>query len=516
MFLWLCILLFLCGFVAKFRRTRDRRPLPPGPRGVPILGNILDFPTSDLARGFNALAARYGEMVYLEILGKPILVLNTYEVACEFMDRRSRAYADRPDSVMARLATLTDFSLPLIPYGDRWRRHRRVYHQTLQQKMIRSRYHDKLTHVTRLLLSNLLDSPREFSRHVDQRVLFNSCGLHAFAASVLSIGYGIQISEKDDRFVNMLHTSHDLIEAIVVPGKYLVEVVPVLQYLPSWIPGLSFRRDSQALREEVRSTMRVLYEEGKRGVEAGRGSDSMLATMLQGPAMPEGKPVAEEEEECAGVAVTTYIAGSDTTVASMRAFLLAMAMYPEVQKKAQDELDGVVGRSRLPDLNDRSGLPYVNALVKELSRWHVVAPIGLARAALEDDEYNGYHIPRGTTVITNLWAYSRDPAIYPDPETFNPDRFLKDGKLNSDARDPYSFIFGFGRRICPGRHLADASLFLTCAAILHVLSITPPLDEDGCPQELKAKMTTHLIISHPEEFDCVIKPRWANAADLVR
>lgn len=91
------------------------------------------------------------------------------------------------------------------------------------------------------------------------------------------------------------------------------------------------------------------------------------------------------------------------TVVSLRAFFLAMAMYPDVQRQAQAELDRIIGRTRLPDFDDRDSLPYINAVVKELTRWHVVAPMGVPHAALEDDEYNGHYIPKGSVVIVNAW-----------------------------------------------------------------------------------------------------------------
>lgn len=139
-----------------------------------------------------------------------------------------------------------------------------------------------------------------------------------------------------------------------------------------------------------------------------------------------------------------------------------MALFPEVQEKAQAELEVIVGRSRLPDFSDRPSLPYINALCKELVRWHIVAPTAVPHTLIRDDEFRGFWIPKGSLLIPNLWyaprasmcrclltqlrAYSRDPEIYPNPEDFNPDRFLKDGKLNSQVRDPYQFVFGFGRR----------------------------------------------------------------------
>jgi len=123
-----------------------------------------------------------------------------------------------------------------------------------------------------------------------------------------------------------------------------------------------------------------------------------------------------------------------------------MALHPEVMEKAQEELDRVVGKGRLPDFSDRDSLPYIDALVKELLRWNPPLPIAVPKRVMQDDVYRGYFIPAGATVIQNVWAIFRDPNIYPDPEAFNPDRFLKDGKINPLVFNPEDRVFGAGRR----------------------------------------------------------------------
>jgi cytochrome P450 len=123
-----------------------------------------------------------------------------------------------------------------------------------------------------------------------------------------------------------------------------------------------------------------------------------------------------------------------------------MALHPKVVKKAQEELDRVVDKGQLPTFSDRGDLPYIDAVVKEVLRWNPPFPISLPNRVIQDDVYRGYFIPAGATVIQNLWAVCRDPTIYPDPETFNPDRFLKDGKINPLVFNPEDRIFGTGRR----------------------------------------------------------------------
>ena len=115
-------------------------------------------------------------------------------------------------------------------------------------------------------------------------------------------------------------------------------------------------------------------------------------------------------------------------------------------KRAQEELDRVVGKRRLPDFSDRENLPYIDAVVKELFRWNPTLPVGIPYRVTQDDVYRGYFIPAGATVMQNAWAIFRDPKIYPDPETFNPDRFLKDGKIDPSVFNPEDRIFGAGRR----------------------------------------------------------------------
>ena len=125
---------------------------------------------------------------------------------------------------------------------------------------------------------------------------------------------------------------------------------------------------------------------------------------------------------------------------------MAMACYPEIQAKARAELDTVVGSTRLPTFEDRNSLPYITAVAKESMRWQSVAPLGIPHRSLEDDEFNGYFIPKGSAVFANLWAFSRNEREYPNSETFNPERFLKDGRINPDVQDPSTFVFGYGRR----------------------------------------------------------------------
>jgi cytochrome P450 len=161
-----------------------------------------------------------------------------------------------------------------------------------------------------------------------------------------------------------------------------------------------------------------------------------------------------------------------------------MVALPEIQKRAQDELDAVVGRSRPPTFADAPNLPYIQALVKESLRWRPALPFGIPHTTTEDDWYEGMFIPKGTLCLVNLWQCHRDPTSYgPDAASFNPERFLdEDGKLIPgpwETREDGHSAYGFGRRICVGKHAANDSLFISIATMLWAIRFEHSRDDDG-------------------------------------
>ncbi|KAG6816714.1 hypothetical protein H0H87_003574 [Tephrocybe sp. NHM501043] len=154
-----------------------------------------------------------------------------------------------------------------------------------------------------------------------------------------------------------------------------------------------------------------------------------------------------------------------------------MVIYPECQRKAQEELDTAVGPDRLPEFSDRENLPYLECVLQEVVRWNPAAPAGVPRKAQEDDVFNGMLIPEGATVIANFRAMTLDDSIYKDASTFDPSRFLPPPLGRGE---PHSTgLFGFGRRKCPGRYLAEDSLWITIATMLATISFKRAITQDG-------------------------------------
>ncbi|KAI0832849.1 CyP450 monooxygenase [Trametes gibbosa] len=471
--------------------SQIRYRLPPGPKPLPFIGNMFDMPTKTLGASFRELSAKYGEVVYMNVLGQPIIILGSHKAAHELLEVRSSISSDRVETVMGNLTgSMWDFAL--LHYGPKWRMQRRAFHQLFYPNAIPNYRPKQLGEVQRLL-RKLIAGPDDFVRHIH---LY-------FGASIMGIVYGLEIADNDDKYLIIARKALYVFENFMVPGRFMVESLPVLRYIPSWFPGGGFKRQAAIWRKDVVALRDVPFNAVTENIAQGNARPCIVTSLLEKTSQLKGHDAIEFEELAKDISAVAYLAGADTTFSSVVAFFMAMANFPDIQREAQAELDEVVGPNRLPDFADRSALHYINAVVKECLRWHVVVTLGIAHRTVAEQAYNGYYIPKGTVVVANAWAFSRDPEEYPDPEEFRPQRFLED----PPARDPMTYVFGHGRRICPGRYFADASLFIIVASVLHTLNIGRPLDEAGRPVVVQPKMTMDMLISYPEPFKCRIEPR---------
>ncbi|KAK0450594.1 cytochrome P450 [Desarmillaria tabescens] len=337
---------------------------------------------------------------------------------------------------------------------------------------------------TRRSLKRTFTRPEGLSKHIRK----------TSGAIILQISHGYVTQEENDPFVELAERTVNQFSLAVASGSFLANIIPILTHIPDWFPGAGFKRTAR----EWASTLNELA--------AGTARHSLTSSHL------EKDVTAEEEYDIKWLAASLYAGGADTTVAAIYVFFKAMLLYPEIQAKAQAEIDAVIGDDRLPRFDDRERLPYVNALALEVSRWHTVAPAGLPHCVTEDDVQFGYFIPKGSMVYANIWKMLHDPAVYDQPFEFKPERFIRTESKEPEF-DPHKVAFGFGRRICPGRVLADASIFISCAMVLSVFTISK-YSENGVVFELDTEHTAGAV-SHPTPFKCAIKVRSEKALGLI-
>uniref|UniRef100_A0A0W0FEP3 Cytochrome P450 n=1 Tax=Moniliophthora roreri TaxID=221103 RepID=A0A0W0FEP3_MONRR len=491
----------LAVFVIWYRRSIRRfSRYPPGPKPWPLIGNLLDVPSTKPWKTFSEWGRLYGDLVHFEILGKHNIVINSRGLAHELFEKRSRIYSDRPYLVTGDLMGWTTVSVAFAPYGETWRQHRRIIQEGLRDSAV-SEYLPVQMEKTREFLVNLLNDPNNFRAHI--RTLA--------AAIIIGVTYGHDIASTNDYFVQLAEKAIGTLDSWGRPSV-IVNIFPFMRHLPAWLPGCGFQHIMRQSRTWVDDMIEKPYALAIDRINSGSNTKPSLLAKYLDRSRSTGKDVPEQVLVIKRVCGNGYAAGAGTTVVAFASFFLAMAIYPQVQKRAQGEIDRVIGKDRLPTYDDRPKLPYIEAVLRETLRWHPVAPLGLFHAALSDDTVNGYYVPKGAPIAANIWAMTRDESVYSDPESFVPERYLtEDGTCNDDEM---TFIFGFGRRICPGRHLASESLWAGMASVLAAFDITKAKDEAGNEIEIDAAYSDG-VISHPGEFRCSITPRSDKARALI-
>ncbi|TFK25351.1 cytochrome P450 [Coprinopsis marcescibilis] len=496
------------GFLWIVRRRsgkKSRLPLPPGPPGLPLIGNLKDMPTSLEWERYHEWCKEYNtDILHLRVANTTLIVLDTAEAANDLLEKRSSLYSGRARLPMVNELMGWTFNFGFMNYGDYWRKHRRIFHQSFHPAAARQ-FHPHISKATRKMLNRFLEDPGDMMEILR----------HLAAETVLKIAYGIEIQDKDDPYVRVAEAAVHTLQTAAIPGTYLVDTVPLLKYIPAWVPGAGFQTKAKEWRVLARKMVEDPYRTVKAAILNGTAVTFFVSLSLQ--KMEDGTTdEAYQEDIIKSTAGTMYTAGTDTTVAAISSCLLALTKHPEILKKAQKELDSVIQAGSLPDFDDEPSLPYITAIAREALRWRDVVPIAIPHMLTVDDEYRGYHLPAGSVVIPNAWAMLHDEKVYPEPFRFNPDRFMKDGKLDlKTQRDPNHACFGFGRRICPGRFMAFSAVWLAIASILYVFDIEKKKDECGNDIEpLEEYISTLVVRVLP--FQYALRPRSGEIEELIK
>ncbi|EKM51684.1 uncharacterized protein PHACADRAFT_150298 [Phanerochaete carnosa HHB-10118-sp] len=496
---------FVAGLVLLFVSSRQRQrsyPLPPGPRRLPLVGSILDVPKENAHLVLQRWSRAYGsDVLYFEILGTHYVVLNSCKATVDLFERRSNVYSDKIMEAQTDLSrTGWGRNWGMMKYGNYWREHRKMFHQHFRERAVPA-YRPRSTRAVRQMLRSLCETPERFKEHIS----------FLTACNVLGTMYGIDVKPEGDPILGLIEDALRIFSAVANPGVYLGALV---RFLPAWFPSAKFKRDAAAWSPMVEEMYLRPYREVKAAFEAGTAPPCVTTEILAELCKDRTAPIDPILEEVVINTVGTgYGAAVDTTSAALESFILAMMLFPEAQRLAQEELDHVLGNDRLPEFDDRDSLPYVTAIMKEVLRWRPPGPLGVPHKSTRADEYAGYYIPAGSVIIGNIWAILHDEERYPDAESFKPARFLdSNGQLCEDVPDAME-VFGFGRRLCPGRYFVLDTIWLSIASVLTSFNIERPVDESGNVIEPTAEYTSGLI-SHPLPFKVAFKRRGCALLDM--
>ncbi|KAI0264152.1 cytochrome P450 [Gloeopeniophorella convolvens] len=515
------------GLLVALRALHDYRrrgglPYPPGPRCLPVVGNLLDIPKETPWLKYAEYGQQYGDIICLRVFGKVIVILNSAKAVKDLFEKRSGIYSDRPANTMFEMMEW-DLQLIVTRFGEKFHMTRNFVERGLRPGEIQKYKHMQQTR-TCVLLNRILERPEEFEAHID---------LSLQGELILTMTYGYEVRGNDDPKLWAAQEMNRIGLPALQHGKLLVNELSFLRYIPESLSWISYKPLARAGQDIWRQVRYAPIEFVKSGMVTGDAQPSLALQNLHELQKLDISERVEAEELIAHGLGSMYSAGAESTGSAIMTFLLAVLLNPAVQREAQAELDSVTARERLPTFEDRPLLPYTDAVCKEVLRWQPVTPLAVPHATVQDAVYEGYFIPKGAIIIGNTWALLQDPRVYPEPQQFKPERFLNlDGSLRDDPT--LSVAFGFGKRICPARHFVDTTLFILVASLLSVFNIERKRDSEGnllpveptyaldvircayhcpgCEMFLEADQGRH---SCPAQFPYRIVPRDGEAEDLL-
>ncbi|XP_063239979.1 methyl farnesoate epoxidase [Bacillus rossius redtenbacheri] len=490
--MWLAAILFLCILALLiYLDTRKPKNFPPGPAWLPIVGSALTLhllrrSTGYLYKATAELARQYGPVVGLKVGKDRIVVLHSHQAIRDMMSREE--FDGRPTGLFYETRTWGVRRGVLLTDEEFWQEQRRFV----------------LRHLREFGFGR-----RTMAQMVEEEAAHMVAALRARAGSVLpmhdafgvyvlntlwSMMAGVRYSADDTELKKLQGLLSELFANIDMVGS-LFSQFPLLRFLA---PELSGYKQFLFIHHKLWKFLKAELDRHKKTFTPDYSRDFM-DVYLHMLASEHRKPSFSELQLLA-ICLDMFIAGSETTAKSLGFGLLYMLLYPEVQRKVQAEVDSVVGRDRLPTLADRPNMPYTEALVLECLRMFIGRSFAIPHRALKDTELQGYFIPKGTMVVTNLNGAHMSSQLWDEPQHFRPERFL-DEQGRVTVPDYYT-PFGIGRRRCMGDAMAKANMFVFLASLLQNFTFAvPPGQAPPCSEGLDGATPA------PKPFEALVLPR---------
>ncbi|EOA21973.1 hypothetical protein CARUB_v10002478mg [Capsella rubella] len=454
------VLIAILSILWYFLKRSPHPPLPPGPRGLPVVGN-LPFLDPDLHTYFTNLAQRYGPIFKLNLGSKLTVVVNSPALAREILKDQDTNFSNHDVPLTARALTYGGLNIVWLPYGTEWRMLRKVcVHKLLNRKNL-----DSFSELRR-------KEVRERTRYLYQK---------SQEESPVNVG--------DQLFLTMMNLTMNMLwggsvkaeemESVGTEFKGVIAEITRLLGEPNvsdFFPILA-RFDLQGLVKKMHVCARELDAifngaiEKMQRLRSRDGDDGECKDFLQ------HLMKLKEEEADSEVPITLnhvkavlsdmVLGGTDTTTNTIEFAMAELIRNPELMKRAQQELDDVVGKDNIVEESHITRLPYIVAIMKETLRLYPTIPLLVPHRPTETAIVGGYTIPKNTKIFINAWSIQRDPHVWGNPTKFCPERFLDNNSCDFTRTDYRFFPFGSGRRICAGIALAERMVLYTLATLLH-------------------------------------------------
>ncbi|CAO2188528.1 unnamed protein product [Urochloa humidicola] len=489
---WLLLLatlaVSLLSYLAILRRRSGTTRRPPGPRPLPLIGNLLDLRGGNLHHTLARLARAHGPVMRLELGLAAAVVISSRDAAAEAFTRHDRRLAARAIPDATRALGFSDRSMVWLPSSDpRWKSLRGVV----------------AAHV-------FAPWSLAAARGARERKARDLVGyLRGRAGEVVPVGeavYGGVLNLVSNTFcsVDVVDVGAESAAGLREAVEDLVEPVakPNVSDLFLFLRRLDLQGRRRYAARQIEKVLRVLDGIIDRRLAEAETEPSMvkqqqgdfLGTLLE--LVSTGKIT---REDVTTILFDVFTAGSDTIAITVEWAMAELLRNPSAMDKLREEIKSAIGGKENIEEPDTASMPYLHAVMKEAMRLHPVAPILLPHQAVEDGvEIGGYTVAKGSTVIFNVWAIMRDPAAWEKPDKFVPERFLDEAvKVDFRGKD-FEFIpFGSGRRMCPGVPMAERVVPLILASLLHAFEWRLPDGVSAEKLDVSEKFTTANVMAVP-------------------
>ncbi|KAH6756773.1 hypothetical protein C2S53_020931 [Perilla frutescens var. hirtella] len=450
------VLLILMSFT-YFLSSGPRRKLPPGPYPLPIIGNMLQLGRQP-HHTFAKLSKQYGPLMSIHLGSLYTVVVSSPEMAKEILHKHGQVFSGRTNAQAVHACDHDKRSIVFLPASNSWREMRKICkehlfsHQSLEagEGLRRWKLQQLLGYVQRCC---------DGGRAVDIREAAFITTFNLMSATLFSI----QATEFDSKVTREFREIIEGVASIVGVANF-ADYFPILK--PFDLQGIKGKAEASLgkLREKVEGYLNQRLESRKANPDAPKKTD-FLETLVD--IMEADESGHFTKDHLIHLLMDLLVGGSDTNSTTIEWIMSELVMNPDKLAKVKEELKSVVGEKKVVPESEMARLPYLQAVIKEVLRYHPPGPLLLPRKAESDQQLNGgYFIPKGTQVLINMWAIGRDPTIWKNPDSFEPERFL-DQNIDFKGQDFELIPFGSGRRLCPGVPLANRMLHMTTATLVH-------------------------------------------------
>ncbi|XP_020900910.1 steroid 17-alpha-hydroxylase/17,20 lyase [Exaiptasia diaphana] len=448
--------------VVAMIRFKKPQNLPPGPKPLPLLGNLLDIAPfmPDVHLGFMKLAKKYGDIFTLHLQGDTVVVINTASIAREALLMRKDDFSGRPQSFVGDFFTRGAKDLAMGDFSPTLIYQRKLVHRALRLYM---------PYVEDNLTNEIHELSKRFKaangNPIDPKNDLFLAILNVICKMVLGQSYSMD----DPEFLEIVKFNK--------VGFRLMKPVSIYNTFP-WLLSIPTQtsRDFYWVREKQAAILDTKFLQHKKTYNSEVIRDFADALLKAQEDIQGEDDIFFTDDHLIMTINDVFSAGSETVITTIRWLIACLVNFPDVQTKVQAEIDRVVGRERLPGLHDREKLHYLQAVITETHRFCTVTHLSLPHKATCDSSLNGYFIPEGTVTIFNVYAIHHDEREWDRPSEFNPNRFLdSEGKIIDVAGVKSYLPFSAGRRVCSGEVLAKKEIFLVASRLLHEFTFTNPV-----------------------------------------